>query len=133
MVRVLLMLLWLATVQAMDGGFSRPSGSDHRDPPLPFKFFPGKHMVYVGGAGFGKSGFLIMLLLWLTSAFCFRKIFKEVVIISLQLRAGLSVKDSSNWCYFRWLYQIDDETDESPDGFWRVLSNFLATTVHTIR
>ena len=109
MLRVLLILLWLATVEAMDGAFSRPSGSDHREPPQLFKYFPNKHVLWVGGPEFGKSSFLQMRLLWGTSIFCLRKMFKELVIIGRQLAAGMSVEQTVVelvlLLYIRWYFQ----------------------------
>ena len=104
------------------GGVSRKDGSGHRDPPRPNKYVPNKDCFWVGPRGDTKSSFIQMLLLWKTFVMCLRCLFTEVIVIAVQLEPGLNVKDSSNWCYFRWLHQIDDDTNESPDGFFRVFT-----------
>ena len=68
-------------------------------------------MVVVGGSNYGESGFLIMLLLWTTSAYCFKKIFKEVAIVFLQEQAAPGVarvllddEDSLRYAVFGMLF-----------------------------
>ena len=100
-------------------GFSQPSGSSHRDPPLPIKYFPSKDCFWVGPKGSAKSTFVQFILNHPTGEACLRALFKEVIVSATQLQAGLDRRRSSNWNLFRCLYEID-ESDASPSGFFRV-------------
>ena len=101
-------------------GFSQPSGSSHRDPPLPIKYFPSKDCFWVGPKGSAKSTFVQFILHYPTGEACVRSLFKEVIVSGTQLQAGLDRRQSSNWNLLRLQYEIDEESDASPDGFFRV-------------
>ena len=70
-------------------GFSQPSGSSHRDPPLPIKYFPSKDCFWVGPKGSAKSTFVQFILHYPTGEACVRSLFKEVIVSGTQLQAGL--------------------------------------------
>ena len=101
-------------------GFGGARGGEHasRAREVPNKWFPFSHMLIVADNESGKTTWLLWLLILPLTQRLLRMFYDEVIIISSFVRAGLNWDDSSGWKGFRDVYQISDDTDESPDAFF---------------